>query len=260
MDAFLAALTQALLAPDVSPLVQLGLVLVSFLTSAVSAAFGLGGGVMLIGIMALVMPIAALVPVHGMVQLGSNAGRAAVLLGHVNWTAALWFLAGAVLGAIAGGAVAINLPGAVIRLALGLFILWMVWGRPPRFANTPKRAMAGAGFIATALSMIFGATGPIGGAVLAALGLTRKSFVATQAVTALCMHVLKIAVFGALGFAFAPWAGLIVLMIASGFLGTLAGTRLLSDMPEKAFRTGFRVIMSALALTLIWRGAEALLS
>ena len=77
---------------------------------------------------------------------------------------------------------------------------------------------------------------------------------ASQAVTALTMHVFKIAVFGLLGFAFAPWAGLIVMMVVSGFAGTLIGTRLLARMPDTAFRTGFRAIMSALALILVWRG------
>jgi uncharacterized membrane protein YfcA len=255
----LRALADLLVAPDISLLAQGLLVLVSFATSAVSAAFGLGGGMMLIAIMAQVMPIPALVPVHGVVQMGSNAGRALVLLGHVNWPAALWFMLGAAFGALAGGAVSVSLPAAAVRIGLGLFVLWMVWGRPPRFDRAPKRAMAGAGFVATGLSMVFGATGPIGGAVLSAIGLARQAFVATQAVTALVMHVFKIAVFGFLGFAFAPWLGLILAMVASGFLGTLAGTRLLGRMPEATFRTGFRLVMTLLAASLLLRGLVSLL-
>jgi uncharacterized membrane protein YfcA len=107
--------------------------------------------------------------------------------------------------------------------------------------------------------MVFGATGPIGGAVLSAIGLARQAFVATQAVTALVMHVFKIAVFGFLGFAFAPWLGLILAMVASGFLGTLAGTRLLGRMPEATFRTGFRLVMTLLAASLLLRGLVSLL-
>jgi uncharacterized membrane protein YfcA len=253
LDALVASLPP-LFAPGLASWLQVGLVLLSVVTSAVSAAFGLGGGVLLIAVMALVMPIPALVPVHGAVQLGSNAGRSLVLLRHVNWPAALWFCLGAVFGALAGGALSVNLPADLVRIGLGLFVLWMVWARTPRFANVPRRAMTGAGFVATGLSMIFGAAGPIGGAVLSALGLDRQAFVATQAVTALTMHVFKMVVFGLFGFAFAPWAGLIVMMVASGFLGTVIGTRLLARMPDTAFRTGFRAIMSALALFLVWRG------
>ncbi|GAB4576590.1 MAG: hypothetical protein Tsb0019_00750 [Roseibium sp.] len=233
------------------------LILTSFFTSALTAAVGLGGGVALIAVMASLMPASALVPVHGIVQLGSNAGRALVLLKHVDWLIALWFAVGAVFGAAIGGAIAVELPSAALKAGIGLFVLWVVWGRAPRFGKARKRAMAAAGFASTFLSMFFGAAGPIGGAVLSTLGLPRHGFVANQAATALIMHVFKIAAFGLLGFAFAPWAGLIVLMIASGFLGTLAGSRLLGRMEEKTFRTGFKWVMSVLALNLLWQAGRS---
>jgi uncharacterized membrane protein YfcA len=235
---------------------SLTLIVVSFFTSALTAAVGLGGGVALIAIMASVMPASALVPVHGVVQLGSNAGRALVQLKHVDRLIALWFALGAMLGAAIGGAIAVELPAAVLKGGIGLFVLWVVWGRAPKFGEARKRAMAAAGFASTFLSMFFGAAGPIGGAVLSTLGLPRHGFVANQAVTALIMHVFKIIAFGALGFAFAPWAGLIVLMIASGFLGTLAGSQLLGRMDEKTFKTGFRWVMTALAINLLWQAAR----
>jgi uncharacterized membrane protein YfcA len=259
LTALLDTLQHLTAAPGMSAASQVLLIVVSLATSAVSAAFGLGGGMMLIAVMAQIMPIPALVPVHGVVQMGSNGGRALVLLPHVNWIAALWYALGAVAGAILGGALAVNLPAEIVRLALGLFILWIVWGRMPRFERAPKRAMAGAGFVATGLSMVFGATGPIGAAVLAALRLPRRTFVATQAVTALSLHVFKIAVFGFLGFAFAPWTGLILAMIASGFIGTLIGTRLLARMSEGAFRYGFRLLMTVLAGGLVLRGLAGFL-
>ncbi|GAA0786119.1 sulfite exporter TauE/SafE family protein [Roseibium denhamense] len=227
------------------------LIIASFGTSAMTAAVGLGGGVTLIAIMAAVMPAAALVPVHGVIQLGSNAGRALVQLKHIDWLIALWFALGAAAGAGLGGAIAVELPDEILKTGIGIFILWIVWGRPPKFQKARKRAMAGAGFASTFLSMFFGAAGPVGGAVLSTLGLTRHQFVANQAVTALIMHVFKIVVFGLLGFAFAPWAELIVLMIASGFLGTLVGSSLLGKMNEAAFKTGFKWVMTVLALNLL---------
>ncbi|MBO6892065.1 MAG: sulfite exporter TauE/SafE family protein [Roseibium sp.] len=246
-------LLTALLPADISLLASLLLIVASFFTSALTAAVGLGGGIALIAVMASLMPASALVPVHGVVQIGSNGGRAIVQFRHVDWLIAVWFAAGAVFGAAIGGAIAVELPASVLRAGIGVFVLWVIWGRPPRFGKAPKRAMGVAGFASTFLSMFFGAAGPIGGAVLSTLGLTRHEFVANQAVTALTMHIFKIIAFGALGFAFAPWVGLIVLMIASGFLGTLAGSRMLGKMDEKAFKTGFKWVMTALALNLFWQ-------
>ncbi len=249
-------LLTALFPADLNTVAAMTLVVVSFFTSALTAAVGLGGGVALIAVMAALMPTSALVPVHGVVQFGSNAGRALVQLRHVDWLIALWFALGAALGAAIGGAIAVELPAAILKAGIACFVLWVVWGRKPKFGKARKRAMAAAGFASTFLSMFFGASGPIGGAVLSTLGLPRHSFVANQAVTALIMHIFKIIAFGALGFVFAPWAGLIVLMIASGFLGTLAGSRLLGRMDEATFKTGFKWVMTALALNLIWQAAR----
>lgn len=234
------------------------LIAVSFFTSAMTAAVGLGGGIALIAIMAMIMPTSALVPVHGVIQMGSNAGRALVQLKHVDWMIALWFAIGAILGASLGGAIAIQLPSAVLRAGIGLFVLWVVWGKPPRLGKAHKPVMAAAGFASTFLSMFFGAAGPIGGAVLSTLGLSRHGFVANQAITAMMMHIFKIIAFGALGFAFAPWAGLIILMIASGFLGTLAGSRMLGKMNEATFKTGFKWVMTLLAVNLLLKASGIL--
>lgn len=61
------------------------LVLVSFLTSALTAAFGIGGGVAMLGALAGMAPPSVIVAVHGVVQLGSNTGRAFIQRAHVLW-------------------------------------------------------------------------------------------------------------------------------------------------------------------------------
>ena len=63
----------ALLLPDQLPIwSSLVLILASFFTSALTAAVGLGGGVALLALMANLMPLAALVPVHGLAALASQ--------------------------------------------------------------------------------------------------------------------------------------------------------------------------------------------
>lgn len=249
-----------LLPSDISFNSSLLLIFVSFFTSGITAAVGLGGGITLIAVMASIMPAAALVPVHGVVQLGSNAGRALVHFKHVDWPILGWYCLGAIFGAALGGSIAINLPAALLKLGIACFVLWIVWGRKPKLGGRHKSAMGVAGFVATLLSMFFGASGPISAGVLSTFNLTRHGFVANQAITTLFMHIFKIAMFGFLGFAFAPWMGLIVLMIISGFLGTLAGSQLLGRMEEATFKKGFKIVMTLLALNLVWQAARDLLA
>ena len=62
--------------PDLTILSTAGLVLLSFMTSALTASVGLGGGLVLLVALASFLPPLVVLPVHGVVQLGSNFGRA----------------------------------------------------------------------------------------------------------------------------------------------------------------------------------------
>ena len=66
-------------------------------------------------------------------------------------------------------------------------------------------------------------------------------------------HALKTVAFGFLGFNYLPWLTLLALMIGAGFLGTLAGRKVLNRLPERAFAWGFRLVLTGLALRLLWQ-------
>ena len=65
----------ALLPPGVGALVAVVLLGASFLGSFITVAFGIGGGGFFLAVLAALVPPAALIPVHGVVQFGSNLGR-----------------------------------------------------------------------------------------------------------------------------------------------------------------------------------------
>ncbi len=245
---------EALLPEGVSPAFAALLTFASFFTSAMTAAFGIGGGLALLAVMATGMPAATLIPVHGVVQLGSNAGRAAVQRAHIDWGLTAWFCGGGLVGAAVGAATVTNLPDGPMKLAIAGFVLFMVWGPKPRGLGRSNLAIAGGGALGGALTMFFGATGPFTAAFLAARGLDRLTQVATFSACMSVQHVLKVVAFAALGFAFAEWVPLMAAMIATGFLGTLSGVAVLKRLPEQAFRTSLKWLLSGLALYLAWTG------
>ncbi|MCB1479556.1 MAG: sulfite exporter TauE/SafE family protein [Rhodobiaceae bacterium] len=250
-----------LLPPDLPAYSAAIMIVSSFFTSMIMAATGLGGGVLLLSIMASLMPIAALIPVHGVVQLGSNAGRTFLLRNSVQWSYLLPFLLGSLIGAALGGKLVVTLNDAVLRIALAVFILYMVWGPKPKFkASSTRWLTALGGTISTFLTMFFGATGPFVMAIYSNIFPdNRHHFIATHSAAMIIQHVLKVIAFGLLGFAFAPWAGLIVAMVATGFAGTWTGTRLLNRIPEASFRVIFKALISLVALHLLWRGLASYL-
>lgn len=231
------------------------LVAASFFTSALTAAFGVGGGLAMLALMGLFIPVAALIPVHGAVQFGSNSGRAWHQRENVRMDVAGPFIGGSIVGAIAGVFLVVQLPDSLLKLLLGGFIIAIVWFKIPGIENIGRFGLiVWSGFLAL-LSMMVGATGPLVSAIFAQFFRNeRKALVATHATAMTVQHALKIVVFGLAGFAFGEWLALVLLMICSGFLGTIFGTRLLERMPEELFRKWFRIGITVLALDLLRRG------
>jgi uncharacterized membrane protein YfcA len=249
----------ALLPSGMEPWVAALLVVASCFTSAITAAFGIGGGIAMLALMGLFVPVASLIPVHGAVQLGSNTGRAWHQRAFVRMDIAKPFIAGSVVGAIFGVFLVVQLPDALLKLVLGGFILVLTWARIPGIDRLSKAGLAVASVVLALLSMLVGATGPLVAVLFARfLQKDRKALIATSAVAMTTQHLLKIVVFGIAGFAFWDWVPLVAAMILSGFIGTVYGTGLLERMPEETFRKWFRIGITVLALDLLRRGVMAL--
>ena len=234
-----------------------GLVLLSFFTSMLTASAGIGGGVLLLSVMASVLPVTAVIPVHGVVQLGSNVGRGILLRKHLNKQVFGYFTAGAILGALVGGRLYFSLPGAVLQAVLGVFILGIVWLPKPHRHALSDKAYALVGLVSTFLTMFLGGTGPFVAAFLPPARFGKQQTVASHAACMSVQHGFKILVFAALGFSFAPWLPLLAAMIGAGFAGTVVGRAVLMKVPEKVFDTVFKTILTLLAMRLLYHAAGA---
>ena len=86
----------------------------------------------------------------------------------------------------------------------------------------------------------------------------RLAKVATFSACMSAQHLTKAFVFGMAGFVFRDWLGLMLAMVASGFIGTWLGLRLLRRLSEHRFETLFKWALTLLALRLVWLGASRL--
>jgi uncharacterized membrane protein YfcA len=235
------------------PLVIAGLLLASFLGSFITVALGIGGGALLLAVMASLMPPAALIPVHGVIQLGSNLSRVALLRQHIHWPPVSAFAIGSLIGVSMGGAVAVNLPPAMVQIGVGLFVIWSVMFRPPPWLS---RLPLATGVLSSFLTMFFGATGVFVANFSKSLSLSRQPHVATHATLMTLQHLLKVLAFGVLGVAFGPWVIFILAMIVAGFCGTLAGRLVLNRLSDRGFKLALDVILVLVSIRLIWNGVR----
>ena len=240
-----------------SPHVTLLFGLLAGVTSFISAVAGIGGGTVLLGVMSTVIPVTALIPVHGVVQLGSNFFRSVLLSRHAVLHLLVPFVVGSALGSAISGLIFLRLPVWAIQYGIAGFILWSIFGKAPAFGRGYTFV---AGGVSGFLTMLFGATGPLIGAFVKTLDLAPPNHVATQASMMTVQHLLKIVLFGFFGFQFAPYLPLILLMLGFGFIGTVLGKSALLKINPLLFKRLVSVVLLVLALRLIYQATALFLA
>lgn len=246
------SLAASLLPPGVSALAAIGLVALSLFTSALTAAAGIGGGLVLLGALASFLPPVIVIPIHGVVQLGSNAGRAAIMRHAIDRRIVAPFFLGSLIGIALGAKLFVALPTTTLQIILGLFVLASVWLPKLKTAHIPIRAFVVVGIVGSFCTMFVGATGPFIATFISPDRMPRHAVVATHATCMSLQHTLKVIAFGFLGFAFLPWIPLLVAMVGAGFLGTMLGRRALDRLPHDVFARIFKVVLTLLALRLLY--------
>jgi uncharacterized membrane protein YfcA len=232
-------------------MIEFALVPIAFFTSAVAAAIGMGGGVLLIALMPGLIPTAAIIPIHAITQLSSNVSRAAFGWQNIDWSMVPAIAVGATVGVLIGAEVYSGLDLQWLPAIIGVIILGITWFKLPQPSGKGRLSLALLGFYQTGLGMIAGATGPLGAAVLMHRSAERDWLVVNTAVYMSLNHGLRIAAFTLLGFAFGQWIVLILAMSVAVIMGSWAGTKIRAYMPEKNFQLWFKVLLTLLALRMI---------
>ena len=241
------------------------LLVVSFATAILSAIIGMAGGIVLLSVMLLFMDPLEAIPLHGVIQLVSNASRTWIQRPHVDrgivWRYALPLLP---MG-FAGLLLAQSLSPPVARALIGVFVLAATWapglllvGAHPERADRNRRFFA-LGTAVGLLNVTVGATGPLIAPFFLNLGLTRHQVIGTKAACQTLGHLAKLVVFGAAGFAFLAFAVPLVLLSAVGIAGTWVGSQILGRVSELWFTRLYKAVLTLIALRLVLVDGLALL-
>lgn len=234
---------------------------VALLTSMLSGLLGLGGGITLLAVMLLYFDPLVAIPIHGAIQLVSNASRTAMQRRHVAWAIAARYALFLLPAGYLGYAVARGLPPDLVKLAIGVFVLLATWlpgalllGTHPERAH-PSRRFTVLGAVAGFLNVTIGATGPLIAPFFLRIGLSRQGIVGTKAMCQTLAHVAKLLVFGSVGFAFREHLFAIALLGAFTIVGNWLGTQLLHRVDERGFQILYRGVLTVVAVRLIvWDG------
>lgn len=233
---------------------------VSFLGSLIAGALGLGGGVLVLATMANLLSPTALVPIHGVVQLGSNLSRAVLSWRQTLMSIVTPFLVGSIIGAALGAQFVVALPKYLLQVVIAVFILVSTWAPKFQSTSTSKIKFFFVGVLTTIVTMFVGGTGVLVGAFVAPACQERHQFVSTHSVVMTIQHGLKIITFALLGFAFVPYIPLLIGLVLFSFLGSYAGKLALNCLPERIFRIALKATLTVLSLQLLYNALRQIIA
>jgi uncharacterized protein len=174
------------------------LLLCGWLAGTVSGAAGFGGALLLLPVLTLKVGAKAAVPILTVAQLLGNLSRASFGWREIRWRPVLAFSAGAVPASVIGSRLFVDLPSGPILRLIGVVLLLVVALRHTRLGErkTPEWCLGPAGVAIGLVSALAGSAGPLGAAVFLGLHLPPGAYVASEAVTAVLMHLAKSITYG----------------------------------------------------------------
>lgn len=237
----------------------------AFVTAMLSGVFGMAGGLVLMGALALVLPVQAAFVTHGILQLVANGWRAFLQRKHVRWDIVGWY---ALASLIAGGVVALlsftpSKPLLFLMLGLVPFLTWLPQKWINLDAGKPFQAFL-SGLTVTGLNLTAGVAGPLLDIFFVRTELTRHAIVATKAATQVFAHTAKILVYGApllagTGVGLPPlWV--FALAIPLSMAGTAVGGLILNRVSDVDFKRWTRWIITAIGISYLAQAAQLMLS
>jgi uncharacterized membrane protein YfcA len=236
------------------PITDTFLLFASYVTHALTAVVGIGGGKALLAVMTALLPAPVVVPIHGVVQLTSNTTRTLLFLRHVHWTIFAYYAIPAIAGVFLGARFYVDSPLPWFRPAVGVFILvYLVTMRhEPRLRRLPLATFALLGLVVGLLAAVLGATGPAIAPFFLRDDLDKEQVIATKAAVQITTHLAKLPAFFMMGFDYRAHAGLIVPLLVAAVAGTFVGKHYLAGLSGPAFRKLFVAVLATIALYLIF--------
>jgi len=240
-------------APGIEAIASLSAV--SFLTSLLTAAVGIGGGLGLLSVMPSFIPVAAVVPLHGVTQFVSNASRFVFDYRQADIHLLPAYISGASLGGIVGYFFIGRFPDVYLSAALGGFILLATWTSLVTKLGKVFTNFFSIAFIQTFLSLFVASVGLLSQPVLLKQGLSKNRVIVTHAMQMSVLHGLKVFAFVVTGFPFLRYWHLVLLMIAASAAGTYFGGFFRDRIPEKFGVAALKVGITFFASKMIFDAA-----
>ena len=239
------------------------LIIAALFTSAISAMIGMGGGIILLGLMAIIIPEGYLViALHGMIQLVGNSTRAFVFRNAIKKDLVFNYFFGSIIGSLISISIVIiliqlykvesanQIAFDYLKPLIGIYILWFVYLR--KKDSIKKHNFFNVGILGGVTSIFIGAVGPLIAPFFLKNNLKKENVIANKAACQIISHLAKVPIFiFYFDLDYSDHLELLLPLMISVYFGTIIGKRLLGFISEKSFKILFKISLSIIAVRLI---------
>lgn len=227
------------------------LLFVSWLASTISGIAGFGGSLIILPVFSHLIGAKKAIPILTIAWMMGNLSRAGFGYKDIRWKPVIYFCIGAVPAAVLGARIFVELPSGLIMKAIGVFLLAIVVSRhlSVKYVLSEKLFIPW-GALVGFLSSVLGSAGPIGAVAFLSLNLPPAAYVASEAVTAVMMHLTKTVVYG-------RYSLLTTYDLLTGFIlgsamviGSWTARRFVKKISGKTFGFFVDMLLGAAALSL----------
>ncbi|MCJ8520162.1 putative membrane protein YfcA [Pseudorhizobium tarimense] len=241
--------------------ILLGMACTVFLTSLLSGVFGMAGGLILLWVLLLLMPLGTAIAVHGVIQMVANGSRAWFSRTYIDYRILGILCLGLAISAVVLLFLDYKPNIIVVSIAIGLMpiLVWLPVQRLHLDASKPSHALI-CGLIAGALTVGVGVSGPTIDIFFIRAMMDRRKVIATKAATQLISHATKV-VFYWNAASLLPAADWVAIALAApiAILGTRAGNVILQRLTDANFRVWTRWIVTGISAVYIVQGLQQLM-
>lgn len=235
------------------------IVAVMALTSFLSGILGMGGGIILMGVLVMLLPLASAMVLHALTQISANGIRAWLHRRHIHWGVLSWYLLGGVVVTGIFFFLWFEVPKPWFFIGLGAMALASnILPRNLRVDVTKPGVAIVCGFLVTAGQLFVGVAGTVLDFFFIHAKLDRYQVVATKAVTQTSGHLMKLFFYGTLlavdyeTLAIPFWVYVAVVPMA--FIGTRLGAEVLYRINDNQFRRYTRWLLNGVGIVYMSRG------
>lgn len=203
-----------------------------------------------------VLPISSAIPLQSAFAAGSLIARLYFFWQHIEWHIVRAFVLGSLFGVYLGTRAFMALPDTTLSILLGVVLLIMIWMPEIKRQIHIRYPFFFVGVAHSYLGALLGVGGVLQPCILRTK-LLKLQITGTLAACLLTLDAMKASSYISFGFNYLNFIPHIIGATLAGFLGTWVGKRVTHRVSEQLFRRVFRILVSLVAIRLIYQGWAA---